>query len=1076
MTIRQVCHLMAAVASLAAAPPLPAQPVPLDDAARPGERPPGGDRGALEREAIAANNRALDLYEQGMAAQAVAPAEEALRLRRLLYPPRTHPDGHPRLAEDLNNLGIILKAAGELARAEAASREAVAVCRRLYRPGAFPRGHPELAACLSNLGALLRKRGDLAAAEPVLREALAMRGKLYPPHEFPAGHRDLADSLNNLGTLLLARGDPAAAEPFLRERLAMERRLYPEASHPDGHPRLVAGLSNLGQALKMRGDLAGAEAPQREALVMGRRLYPPGRFPRGHPHLAACLTNLGTLLIDRGELTAAEPLLREALQAYRRLYPADEYPGGHPDTAAGLHNLGHLLQARGDPAAAEPLHREALSLFRRLYPRTDFPRGHPQLCSALTALGDALKDQDKLAEAEPVLREALAVARGLYPPGEVPAGHPGLAACLHNLGALRALKAEHGAAEPLLREALAIRRKLYTADRYPDGHPELASSLLNLGLLLTYRGDAGAGERYLRQALAAECRLAEVFLSGAAEAEAFNYLASLYPIRNTYLTASRGMPARDADAYRGVWENKAALARLAEHRRLALLAAADPKARAVAASLLAARQELAGLLLGPAGGPAGLPAPGPADRVRDLAARKEGLEKELARLLPPFAAAQKARALTPEDLVASLPEGTAFLDLVHYGHFERDLKVAGRKGYRWGARYAAFVLTPGRAARRVELGAAGDIDREVRAWRRAVAEGRADDGPARRLRRLLWEPVAGHLPAGTHTVWLSPEGALAALPWAALPGPVPGTALVEELALAVVPHGGLLLRPAAGGRGGGLLAVGGVDYGGGAAGDRLSWPALPATGRERDAVLSLADAAGVKDSLPLSGAGASAARLLAELPRARYAHLATHGFFAGPEFRSALRLDEKNFLRGRKGERAGAGARSPLVLSGLVLAGANRRGEEGAAAGAGVVAAEAIAGLDLSNLELAVLSACETGLGEVAGGEGVFGLQRAFHLAGARNVVASLWKVDDEATAALMGLFYHNLWQEKKTPLEALRLAQLTIYRDPGRIPALARERGPDFAKAARLPVAAAGGQRAHPRLWAGFVLSGPGR
>ena len=168
------------------------------------------------------------------------------------------------------------------------------------------------------------------------------------------------------------------------------------------------------------------------------------------------------------------------------------------------------------------------------------------------------------------------------------------------------------------------------------------------------------------------------------------------------------------------------------------------------------------------------------------------------------------------------------------------------------------------------------------------------------------------------------------------------------------------------------------------------------------------------------------------------------------------------------------GLRTPLVLSGLVLAGANLPERDD-----GILTAEALADLRLRNLDLAVLSACETGLGDVAGGEGVFGLQRAFHIAGAKNVVASLWKVEDEATAALMALFYRKLWQEGKPAPQALKEAQLALYRNPESIPALAKARGPDFDKEVRrveeAPRPPAGG-RAGVRQWAGFVVSGIGR
>src|SRR5262249_35478342 len=140
-----------------------------------------------------------------------------------------------------------------------------------------------------------------------------------------------------------------------------------------------------------------------------------------------------------------------------------------------------------------------------------------------------------------------------------------------------------------------------------------------------------------------------------------------------------------------------------------------------------------------------------------------------------------------------------------------------------------------------------------------------------------------------------------------------------------------------------------------------------------------------------TGKEATTAQFQRDLPLARFAHVATHGFFADPQFRSALQIDPKEFGQAGMRDRR-CGARSPLVLSGLVVAGANQSGTE-AADDRGILTAESLIGLRLEGLELAVLSACETGLGEAGGGEGVYGLQRAFHVAGCRNVVASLWKV-----------------------------------------------------------------------------------
>ena len=131
----------------------------------------------------------------------------------------------------------------------------------------------------------------------------------------------------------------------------------------------------------------------------------------------------------------------------------------------------------------------------------------------------------------------------------------------------------------------------------------------------------------------------------------------------------------------------------------------------------------------------------------------------------------------------------------------------------------------------------------------------------------------------------------------------------------------------------------------------------------------------------------------------------------------------------------------------------------------GILTALEVSEMELPKLELVVLSACETGLGKGAGGEGLLGLQRAFQVAGARSVVASLWQVPDEATRMLMVRFYENLWDRKLPKLEALRQAQLWMLKEGGKR-GLQREPPEGQAPAGRLP----------PYYWAGFVLSGDWR
>jgi CHAT domain-containing protein len=193
--------------------------------------------------------------------------------------------------------------------------------------------------------------------------------------------------------------------------------------------------------------------------------------------------------------------------------------------------------------------------------------------------------------------------------------------------------------------------------------------------------------------------------------------------------------------------------------------------------------------------------------------------------------------------------------------------------------------------------------------------------------------------------------------------------------------------------------------------------------------------------------------------------LATHGFFAPPEIKSALAASER--APGRSGLESiqhveGA---DPALLSGIALAGASRQAKQGE--DDGILTALEISEMDLSHVKLAVLSACETGLGETAGGEGVLGLQRAFQVAGTKSVLTSLWRVDDDQTRQLMERFYANLWDKKKpmSKAQALREAQLWMLSEKsGR--GLLRGDRKDTSKSSR-PL---------PKYWASFVLSGDWR
>ena len=700
--------------------------------------------------------------------------------------------------------------------------------------------------------------------------------------------------------------------------------------------------------------------------------------------------------------------------------------------------------------------------------------------------------QGRWADAERTIQDGLAVLKRLH--GDRP--HPRVATSLNNLGMMYHRAGKWADAERPLKDALEMWQRLHGG----RDHPNVATSLYNLGSLYGDQKRWAEAERYLGDALDVFRRRTVQYAHVKSEGEALTFAAAQPLVRDAYLWVAHrraaATPFDAAAAYPAVWATKGLVARVYEERHLQARAAADPRLAGKIAEIAECRRRRADLLLD-----AFTTDP---DVLELRKPELDDLDRQLAKLnaavrdaLPEVERRTRLNGATAADLQKELPADAALVDYVRYSAVESDeAKPAGQKD-KWTPRYVAFVVTRDKVTW-VDVGEAKVVEPAVREWRGALAAGRSAGNLGTAVRKLVWDGVRKALPAGVKVVYVCPDGALCAMPFAALPGDKPNEILLHDFALATVPHAPFLLdklwapdgvkgRPAA------ALAVGGVKYdadvraGPGpdraepavAAGQPFRWLHLAATDGE---ARGMAKVAGGKNltANPLTGEQATVTAVLGALPKARVAHLATHGFFADPSVPGPFPVTPGEYERTRRGERLGRVANSPLVLTGLVLAGANHPHTPGR----GVITGEALVDLDLSGLELAVLSACETGLGDSAlpgGGEGVFGLQRAFHYAGTRDVVASLWRVPDAATAALMGEFYRNLWDKDMRPAEALRQAQLKVYRsDPQQFKDLV-SRGIGVGKTPLSAVPELIDPKdpksgVHPKQWAAFTLSGPGR
>jgi CHAT domain-containing protein/tetratricopeptide (TPR) repeat protein len=926
-------------------------------------------------------------------------------------------------------------------------KESVPVAERAVRLAIEDVGQddPLTAEVINALGLSQCRLGNFKEAEKLYRQAMDVIERRLGERS-----QEFVRQLNNLGELYDTVGRHKDAEAQYARCVEIGRAVL------DPHdPDLATLLNNLAEFYRGAGRYGEAEPLYREAMEIER-----GALGDRNPDYAITVANMGILYREMENFVGAEVYYRKALEIWQAALPP-----AHPQIALGLNNLGELHSAMGRHGEAETCHRQALEIRRR-----SLGERHPLTAASLGNLATALSHGDRHAEARDLYEESLAIlAEHFRSP------HPGLLVARNNMAAMDFATGDFLKAARALDGICAEAKALLG-----PAHRDTIGAIYTRALALTALGEVPQAFSAWRDLAASDDALIGEVSAMASENERLTYLANVQFRLDASLSFVLRYLANSAEASRWAYDlvlrRKGLAATALAVRRESVLGGRYPALRQKLDELGRLRQATARMVWN---GPSNEDPSGFWARFYDLEIEKDRLEGELARSIPEMHVTRQTERADSEAVRSALPPGAVLVEFLRFTPLDFDETRQRVPGDQWKpARYLAFVSEPdGAAAPRIlDLGDAAAVDRLIDRYRSEIAGGGRSgqdvgkgsgsdgrrglgaegapagetDGAGHELRKLVWDPLAPHV-RGASMVVVSPDGELAKLPLEILPLEEGGY-LIDRMVVQYVGVGRDLLRwstvPNAEATAAMVVAAPRFDL----TAERSSLPAAsPSTADPeisrgsalRAELVRFSDLPGTEaegriigDLLgvtPLTGEKALE-RALKSASSPRILHVATHGFFLKSTEEAAQLTRSRSRLWHAGDKSASRALRDPMVRSGLALAGANTWLDGGTPppdAEDGILTAADVADLDLAGTELAVLSACETGLGDVRVGEGVFGLRRAFHAAGVRTLVISLWKVPDEQTRDIMVEFYRQIL-DKRPRAQALREARLkTKARHP---------------------------------------------
>ncbi len=957
---------------------------------------------------------------------------ESFFLQSLEISKKVFGEDNPENVILMNNITTLYHKMGNYKKAESMYLKALEISKNAYGEK-----HPNTVSLLNNLGTLYDDMGNYVKAESIYLQTLEIKKNILGIE-----HQDYAISANNLAQLYYKMGNYEKAEYLYQQALQICKKIYGEE-----HFNFALALNNLGALYHSMGNYEKAEFMYLEALKIRKKV-----FGEKHPEYATSLNNMALFYQETGSFEKAEPLYAQAREIRRETVGEE-----NPEYAVILNNMALFYYDKGNYEKAETLFLQAMNIRKN-----SLGEEHPDYATSLNNLALFYSDMGNYERAETLFLQAVEISKKAL--GEM---HAEYATLLNNLAGLYDAMGNYEKAEALYLQALEIIKKVYG-----EKHPNYASTLNNLAVLYQGRGCFEKAEPMFEHAMNAYFSQIQQQFGFLSETEKEKYLAKVQfffmAYQNFIFQQQAINPSLAGKAYDIELSCKGLVLNANKQLRWFIFNNGDSSSVNTYNSWIAVRASLARMYSMPLSQQTADP--------KMLEDQANELEKKLARVYSGKNNLKGFQDIHWLDVQKQLNPGEVAIEFTHFPFYN---------GKKWtdSIMYVALLLThddihpeiiplfEGKQLDSVLQRRSGsEINFINDLYCRVNEDNQLRPGKGQQLYDLVWKPLEKFL-ENIHTVYYSPSGRLHQLSFAAIP--CGETELLSDryylhqlsgTVQVTVKHQENPIKN--------IVLYGGIEYDAGF--DKMQsnasqykqsiekfpsglsrsinldktrsgyWMYLDGTRNEVEKIKNLAEDKGIK-SVVLTGNEAieESMKNLSGNSSPDVIHIATHGFFF-PDV-------EKNF--DKTGLKAAGELTSqvfkisdnPLIRSGLAFAGANHAwaGEDiPPGLDDGILTAYEVSNMYISNTELVVLSACETGLGEIKGSEGVFGLQRSFKMAGTNYLLMSLWQIPDYQTSELMNHFYTE-WFSGKSIHEALKMAQ-------------------DFMK---------GKYPNQPFMWAGFVL-----